>query len=201
MFPTELTFIDIETDALAGPDADTDKIIEVAAARVDLKTRAIIDSWETLVHDGRGRAPTIGAFHGDRYANAEWRSGLSLVQTLDTLGRAFLTDGATIAGQNPAFDLRYLRRDWEEHDRFAVHSWEPRSRPLGPWPKLDYHLIDLVSPSFFLAMQGVVPGCSLRHTLPWAIPGVAQQHRAMQDVLAAIAVFWRLHDVIERGLR
>lgn len=198
-FPKELVFIDAETSALAGPDANTDKIIEVAAARVDLKTRAIVDSWETLVHDGRGRAPQIGAFHGDRYAHVNWSTGLSLEQTLDTLGRCFLTKGATIAGQNPGFDLRYLRRDWEEIDEHYATKHTNHERRLGSWPQLDYHLIDLVSPSFFLAMQGVVPGCSLRHTLPIVRPGRAQTHRAMQDVLDTIAVFWMLADMMERG--
>jgi DNA polymerase III alpha subunit (gram-positive type) len=45
MFPTELVFIDAETTALAGPEANTDAIIEVAAARVNLKTRETVDEW------------------------------------------------------------------------------------------------------------------------------------------------------------
>ncbi len=195
MFPTELTFIDIETTAIAGPDAGTDAIIEVAAARVNLKTRAI-DAWSTLVHDGRGRAPQIGAFHGDRYARACWSTGLSIEQTLDTLGRCFLTKGATIAGQNPGFDLRCLRRDWEEIDEHYATKHANHERRLGPWPQLDYHQVDLVSPAFLLAMTGAIPGCSMRHTLPIARRGVTQTHRAMQDVLDAIAVFWMLADAM-----
>lgn len=190
-FPKELVFIDIETDALAGPDADTDKIIEVAAARVDLKTRATVDEWSTLVHDGRGRAPEIGAFHAGGFAGVDWSSGLSIVQALDTLGRCFLREGATVAGQNPGFDLRYLRRDWETIEEYGATG----GGPWNPWPKLDYHVIDLVSPSFMLAMTGAIPGCSLRHTAPFAGHG-PQKHRALDDVRDAIAVFWMLADAV-----
>ena len=56
MFPTELVFIDIETTALAGPDADTDAIIEVAAARVNLKTSESVTVSEA---SGRTRRPEL----------------------------------------------------------------------------------------------------------------------------------------------
>ena len=206
MFPTELVFIDIETTALAGPDADTDAIIEIAAARVDLKTRAI-DAWSTLVRPARvgepGAAPyvsfptwVLGDFHAGRYDNVDWqRDGVTINDALQLLEDQFLRPGVTIAGQNPSFDLRYLRRDWE-----AVRRLDASQGGTWPaFPKLDHHVIDLVSPAFLLAMTGATPGCSLRHTIPIARPGVTPTHRAMQDVLDTIAVFWMLADMMERG--
>lgn len=201
--PTELIFIDIETTALAGPDANTDAIIEIAAARVELATRKT-DAWSTLVRPSQAGEPgasprvsfpqwVLGDFHAGRYNDVDWSTGLNIAQALDTLGRCFLREGATVAGQNPGFDLRYLRRDWERLEaEYAVPDlW-------GPWPRLDYHVIDLCSPAFLLAMTGAIPGCSLRHTAPLAGRG-PQKHRALDDVRDAIAVFWMLADMMARG--
>lgn len=202
-FPTHLTFIDIETTAVAGPDAGTDAIIEVAAAIVDLKTRETVKEWSTLVRPPRfdepGGSPhvsfptwVLGDFHAGRYDGVDWSSGLTIDHSLQVLEHVYLTKGVTVAGQKPGFDLRYLRRDWERIAR-DDSSWPA-------WPALDYHEVDLVSPAFLLAMTGAIPGCSLRHTAPLAGCG-PQKHRALDDVRATIAVFWMLADIVAEGHR
>lgn len=201
MMPTHLTFIDIETTAVAGPDADTDAIIEIAAARVELATRKTVDEWSTLVRPPRLHVSfpiwVLGDFHAGRYDGVDWqRDGITIAQALADLSGRFLTPGATIAGQNPSFDLRYLKRDWRAREQLAAYRFDLTN--LGPWPALDYHVIDLVSPAFLLAMTGAIPGCSLRHTAPLAGRG-PQRHRALDDVLDAIAVFWLLADMMAAG--
>lgn len=216
MMPTHLTFIDIETTALAGPDAGTDAIIEIAAARVDLATRTIVEEWSALIlppadrpslvdADGNWR---LGDFHAGRFDDVDWSDGITLQSALLTLatgyevrsgrkiGEGFLRDGATIAGQKPSFDLEYIRRDWTMLGNAGRYD-----RRFDAWPKLDYHVVDLCSPAFLLAMMGAIPGCSLRHTLPLARPGATQTHRAIDDVRAEIEVFWLLADLIGVGWR
>ena len=193
---TELTFIDVETTAIDGPAAGTDALIEIGAARVRLSDRAIVDSFECLIKPhgpqsfncGYGIEWALGEYHvtAGHFAGVDWSTGLELPHALDIMAGRFLQDGATIAGQNPGFDLRHFRRDWPE-------TWA--------WPKLDYHVIDLCSPALFLVMAGIVPGVSLRNVIPWAYgePNHKQAHRAMGDVRDAIQVFWAMFDYYTTG--
>lgn len=191
-----LTFIDIETTALNVPRECRDSIIEVAAAIVNLQTREIVDQYECLIcpHGTQTRyvsepldsvGPTnrltwdLGPFHGNQFEGVDWSEGRTLLEALNKLAQDFMYDGAIIAGQNPAWDLVHLRRD------FAAVGLQ--------WPDLDYHVFDLGGPALFLQMAGLVPGLSLRHTAKWA--GCTRSpHRAMNDVLNAIDVFWAMHD-------
>ena len=198
---THLTFIDLETTAKHRPSEYYDSIVEVAAARVNLATREIEDKYETLIHPHGiqswrrvhtvhgGNYPDwqLGEFHtkSGHFDGVDWRRGTRQENALNMLLEYFLKDGATIAGQNPAFDLAHLRRDC-----------------LGSslsWPNLDYHVIDLASTAIFLQMAGIIPGLSLRHTAKWA--GCARSpHRAMNDVLNSIDVFWCMHDIFNAGI-
>lgn len=195
-----LTFLDIETTAQTGPEAGTDAIIEIAAARVNIRDReAPIESFEVLIRPWGPQAvagpPMPGAFYGawmlgdyhvkgGHFAGVDWSRAVDRSLALDMLTEKLLTDGATIAGQNPHFDLRYLRRDFAEAGR--------------PFPKLDYHVIDLCSPAIFLVMAGCVETPSLRLTGPWAGCG-PQTHRAAGDVRDAIKVFWAMFDAFTGG--
>jgi DNA polymerase III epsilon subunit-like protein len=203
---THLVFVDVETTALKGPASQADAIIEVAAARVELTSRRIEDQFETLIRPwgeqstrwglgaGRGDIPDtwkLGDFHtkAGHFDGVDWSTAVDLDVALDVLATRFLIDGATIAGQNPGFDLDHLRRDFVNHHR--------------PWPKLDYHVIDLVTGAMFLAMAGKVEGCSLRHVIPWAYvdPDRKQAHRAGQDVRDEIQVFFAMADQFMHGIR
>lgn len=203
-----LQFVDIETTALDGPDAGTDEIIEIAAATLDLELDEITSSWSTLVAPSRFSSLLqfdpmfgqwhLGEFHGDRFAGVNFQAGLAIDVALESLAeQGYLAAGSTIAGQNPGFDLRHLRRDWEHVAEVAACGGD-HSR--APWPRLDYHVIDLVSPAFMLAMTGAVPGCSLRHTAPLLANTRTQKHRAMDDVLDAVEVFRKLARIMARGV-
>lgn len=191
---THLTFIDVETTG-HDPNGDTDAIIEVAISRVCLKTREVTAHFSTLITPEGSDHPhainhpldtgwDLGPYHieNGHFQDVDWRHGMPLGDALKFLQVMGFEDGATIAGQNPHFDLRYLKRDFALCDR--------------PWPALDYHIIDLCSPALFLVMNGTVPGVSLRHLIPWAYgePNRKQQHRAVNDVEDTIRVFWALYD-------
>lgn len=192
-----LTFVDIETTAIAGPDANTDEIIEIAVCRVSLSDRAVIREWSTLIRPhgpqsrtaipckgADDRAWDLGPFHTNagRFADVDRSQGMNIGDVLRYL--TLPLSGATIAGQNPDFDLRYLRRDF--------------ARAGIPFPVIDYHRIDLAAPALFLNMAGHVPGLSLRHSAEWAgCP--PQEHRALSDVRRTIKVFWAMYDAMILG--
>ncbi len=196
---TELVFTDIETTAKTFTpgfqQTATDQTIEIACARVDLQTRKIVDRYETLVRPQPGNpqvlwngilgAPAawdLGTFHlkSDRFKNADWASATYLREALTVLSERFLTPGATVAGQNPQFDLRHYVRDY---NACGVS-----------FPLINYHVIDTSSPSIFPYMLGEVESLSLRHTRTWAGVDGQQSHRAMDDVLDSIQVFFALAD-------
>lgn len=202
-----LTFTDIETTGKKGPNTREDPIIEIAAARVDLQTRAVVDSFETLIKPPsiQGTYPftpaqvidfgtaswDLGDYHvkAGHFAGVDWTRARKLDQALDIMADRFLVDGATIAGQNPRFDLEHYQRD------FAALGWT--------WPKLDYHVIDLCSPALFLVMAGHASSVSLRNVIPWAYgdPNRKQAHRAMGDVKDAIQVFFSMFDFFTMNQR
>lgn len=197
----ELLFIDIETTAKYGPEADKDAIIEIAASKLNLKTREVTVVLDTLITPGifgernevlqdqidfdNGKpAWILGDYHtkSKHFDGVNFDDGMYLFKALTELSKVL--EGATIAGQNPHFDLRYLKRDF--------------MRNKLSFPKTDYHVIDLCSPAIFLHMNGVIPGVSLRHSGPWA--GCTNQaHRAGQDVKDAIQVFWKMRDYFTRS--
>lgn len=189
-----LTFLDIETTALAGPEACTDAIVEIAASRINIRDRdepavsfeALIRPWgaQTLFMDPPDDLRLtwdFGEYHttAGHFAGVDWSKAIKLSAALDMITETLLTDGATMAGHNPHFDLRYLRRHFDYAGR--------------PFPAIDYHVIDLCSPAIFLVMMGEVETPSLRFTGPWA-GCKPQRHRAMDDVRDAIRVFWHMYD-------
>lgn len=199
---THLTFVDIETTALLGPESDADAIVEIAAARVNLKTRETEEHFECLIKPCGTQAtisqyPSIpsawnlGEYHtkAGHFRGADWSKAMNHTLAMEILLDRFLIEGATIAGQNPGFDLRHLQRDFEAMGFF-------------PWPKLDYHVPDLCSPALFLVMAGKVESVSLRSLIPWAYadPNRKQSHRAMGDVKDSIRVFFAMFDFFTRGL-
>lgn len=200
---TQLVFVDVETTGKKGPKTRDDAIVEIAAARVDLASRRILDSFDTLIRpwgdqtvhvdppDDLTLTWDLGDYHvnAGHFTGVDWTQGVKLSQALDIMRDRFLTDGSTIAGQNPRFDLDHFQRD------FARLIWD--------WPALDYHVIDLCPSLLFLDMAGKIEGCSLRNAVPWAYadPERKQAHRAAADVKDAIRVFFALADYFTKGLR
>lgn len=197
---TTLTFLDIETTAKEGPDSWKDSIVEVAATRIRLEDRQVLDRWDSLIKpwgDQAGRpfatakdagplAWELGEYHTKpgTFRGVDWDNALDYGVVLDILRDRFLTEGATIAGWNPGFDIGHIKRDFFGAGR--------------AWPKLDYHVIDLCPAALFLVMSGHVESVSLRNVGPWA--GCPDQiHRAGPDVDNTIAVFWAMHDFYIHG--
>lgn len=198
---SELLFLDVETTG-HDPSECQDALVEVAVALVDLSTMRVLRSYESLIRPEPGSFQTVltgegwvwnfGDFHrkGNHFEGVSWSEARPLEDVLEVLRKDFLS-GATVTGQNPDFDLRHLRRD------FATSGI--------PFPNIDYHRVDLVSPSVFLLLNQKVERMSLSHTLPWALtflglPARSQRHRAMPDVLDEIDVFRAFSRVFRAGL-
>jgi len=218
-----LIFTDVETTGLKGPDTRLDAIVEVAAAKVRLADRVIVDSYQTLIRPtaesdqvtwtADGWAWDLGKFHldGGHFNGVDWHGpgAVALEEAMYQIAIRF-APGATFAGQNIPFDLDHIQRDCAASEI--------------PWPATDYHRVDLCSPAIFLVMAGATPGISLKHTRVWArdreknaglpplytkirdmafppSPLSEQAHRAMADVEDAIRIFWAMADVFALGLR
>jgi hypothetical protein len=200
---THITITDIETTGLCGPNTTDDQIIEVATLKVRLADRAIVGWFSTLIkphgtdqtvagffgHDPAPLAWDLGQYHldGGHFTfvdQAEWDRAMTLEAALTRLAFEFFP-GATFCGNNVPFDVRHYQRD------FAALNM--------PWPKTDYHVVDLTSPAIFLAMTGQIPGVSLRHSAKWAGRG-PQKHRALEDCLDVYAVFWAMFDFYTMGM-
>lgn len=188
----KLVFVDCETTAkLFKPGISTceDSIVEAAAAIVNLDTREIEleKNWLIKPHGPQSfdkdhiRMWDLGDFHikNGHFKDTDWNSANEWIDVMAELSTSFLASSATIAGQNPKFDLDHFQRD------FAELNIE--------WPKLDYHIIDIAPAAIFLVMAGIVPGMSLRHTSKWAGCST-QKHRALDDVHDTIKVFWAMYD-------
>jgi len=196
-----ITITDVETTGLMGPWTTDDQLIEVAALKVRLSDRAIVDQFSTLIRPhgayqtrvvaySEQRAWDLGAFHlsAGHFADVDpeqWAEAMTLDAALARLSSGFF-QGATLAGNNVAFDVRHYQRD------FALANL--------PWPKMDYHVIDLSSPAIYLVMAGEIEGVSLRHLAQWAGRGT-QQHRALGDCLDTYAAFWAMFDFFTGGVR
>jgi DNA polymerase III epsilon subunit-like protein len=93
--------------------------------------------------------------------------------------------GCTPAGQNPGFDMRFLKQ-----------AYARAGRPL---PKHDYHLIDVAVLAWPLQLAGLVPGVSLRHTAKFFGLG-DQTHTAVSDLKQTLAVYRSLMNKYTRAL-
>jgi DNA polymerase-3 subunit epsilon len=167
----KIVFIDTETTGL---DPITDLMVEIAAVHLDPKTGEVLDAYESLVCVPK--TAIAAAWQPKRFDGCRFHEAPLLEDVLKAL--APMLEGATIAGQNPHFDLGFL---------IGAHT------DAGlPMPKLDYHTIDTGSMVIPLVMAGVIPGMGLRHSRRWAGQSGEQSHRAMGDVLDCIAVFRRV---------
>lgn len=172
----QLLFLDCETTGL---DETTDEIVEVAGALVDLQTREVMAHCSHLVQHTK----PIG-FQPERWEAFNWNEAWPLHEAMTNL--AHLMNGQTIAGQNPGFDVRFIRA--------------AMARCGIPYPETDYHLVDVSSMAIPLVMAKRVEGISLRHTRLWAGCTGEQTHRAFGDVVDTIEVFFKLCDTFNLGL-
>jgi DNA polymerase III alpha subunit (gram-positive type) len=175
----KILFVDVETTGL---DPDTDYLLEVACAVLDPSTGEVTERYENLVCI----PPDIvrRAWEPKRFDGLDFQNGQDLHQICKALV-PYLTD-ATIAGQNPAFDIGFLKK------AFATCGID--------WPKTDYHTIDTGSMAIPLVISKLLPGMGLRHSRIWAGREGKQSHRAMADVEDTIAVFKKLCELSWSGV-
>lgn len=188
----DLIFIDCETTGL---DPAKHEIIEVAMVRVRRAQEAdtqvgwkIMGTFHKMFMPLRDPEPEVAAING--FSRAKWEdSGAKLMRVRDLMAMAPLLDGATPAGQNPGFDMGFLRMEWGAAEAAESGGY--------PFPNVDYHLLDLATFAFPLYVGGLVSGLSLRHTRKLFGFDGEQEHRAIGDVLDAMQIF--LH--LERAYR
>lgn len=173
----DLCFIDCETGGL---DPATSSIIEIAAVRVDpitLETKSALHRAVKPILTVGVEAAKVNGYSPEKWAE---RGAVTCAQMLSELEEIGILHSAIPAGQNPAFDMKFLRHWWTTlQERGELHN---------DFPKMDYHLIDVATLVVPLWTTGLIPGLSLRHTSPLFGLG-EQRHDAMSDVRQTIEVF------------
>jgi DNA polymerase III epsilon subunit-like protein len=128
-------------------------------------------------------------FHHKGFASANWMLAVPLPDAISGFLDFWRANPkAAWIGQNPDFDLRFIRRDV----RRCLFK-------MPVYPEVDYHTFDLASRILPLVLRDELPGVGLKHSRKWAgVPG-EQTHRAMGDVQDAIAV-WNALALYDHGL-
>lgn len=180
----KLLFCDVETNG----DTDENKaeILEIAACLVDPVNLRIVDG--TTIHQLiKPLAPLSDWSRAHGFGEIEamgWPGAVALDDALCAL--APVMPGATWAGQNPTFDMRFLRKAFAETGR--------------AWPELDYHTLDVASMVYPLVRIGALESVSLKSSRSTLLGYKDEQtHRALPDMLDAIEVFARVCDMTASG--
>lgn len=177
--PQKLFFVDVETTDLPENDPDAE-VIEIASAVLDLITWEVSAEWTTLVKHSR----PMGAFTAQHFGGVDFSRALDPSNAVETMIDRWRASGGAWSGQNPIFDLGFLR---------------PLAASCGfPWPKspeVDYHRFDVASMMLPRVLAGEVESVSLRATRGWAGITGEQSHRAAGDVSDTIQVFKRIMGV------
>ena len=170
---THLAFIDCETTGL---NPSRHELIEIAVLRVDAHTLDVVGEIELRIAPQRVEDAEPDAMAVNGYSPEAWSSAVSLDDALRLVGP--LLEGATLAGQNVAFDRKFLDAAWTQTG-------------VTP-PTLDYHVLDTVSLAWPLLSAGLIEGLSLNKVC--AHLGIARPspHRAIGDARVALEVARRL---------
>lgn len=174
----DLLFLDCETGGLSELEHD---IVEIALERLDARTLQSKGSYHQYIYPVRSVTPEAQKVNG--YSQAKWDElhAVELRRALIDINNSGILVGATAAGQNPSFDMRFLHESWD------------RAGP-GPFPKMDYHLIDIATLAWPLHIGGIIPGVGLRHTSEFFGLGV-QQHNALDDLKKTIQVYRMIMEI------
>lgn len=168
----DLCFVDIESTGLHPHEGH--EIIEVAMVRICPKTLEERGRLHEYILPHVPPSSDVATING--YNEEEWRQNGAQHLTVNHLkSMSKLMTGATLAGQNPGFDKSFL---------------EPVFKTFleQPWPKMDYHLLDVASLAWPLFVSGHIQGVGLKHTRKlFGLTG--REHRALSDVLDTITVY------------
>jgi hypothetical protein len=211
----KLVIVDVETTGVHGPNTRLDAVVEVAAARVDLRKRVVEAAYSALVRPWAGarddqlvwppaqHGPSYGKSHpgpaawqlgpyhveGKHFDGVDWSKAVDYERVLDDLTDPRRFDGGFLV------DGATLGGQNPPFDR--EHLQRDCACTGRAWPKLDYHVIDLASIALLPHVSGEVSnGVSLRHMIRWARldPNYVQQHRALADVRDAVVVLFATLD-------
>jgi DNA polymerase III epsilon subunit-like protein len=175
----QLTFFDTEaTDFDDTPErAAKVEIIEYAAVRwTDGNAQPICHEYAMPRNGCTEQAAKVNGYTPELWAE---RAATKFAgQHADTLCSAL--DGQTLAGSNPDFDMRMVKRECERIARVA--------------PNWSYRSVNTASAAIFLWLSGAVENTKL-NTLGAFFGCNEQRHTALDDCYLAIAVFEGLHDL------
>lgn len=159
--------LDTETTGL---DAARDRVIEIAAVRLDAGAGENRETFSRLVNPGVAIPAASVDVHGISDAD------VAAAEAFDAAMPAFAawTGEAVVVGYAIGFDLAVLQA---EHERHGLPWSAPRSLDVR-------HLAQLVAPA--------LPDPSLDTVAAWLGIAVADRHRALGDAKAAAAIFQAL---------
>lgn|GEM_PF-1166064 len=170
----DLVFIDTETSGLDAANPQHE-VLEIAVVRLNpltMERRGVAHLYFLPEHPVGPAAAAINGYSADLWRD---RAARPIGDSLARLTPLF--DGATPAGQNIDFDMRFLAREY--------------GRIGNATPAFDYHRVDLMSLAYPLVLAGLLPGVSLKYQTRYFELG-EQRHTAMEDVLHEIEVFERV---------
>ncbi len=156
--------LDTETTGL---DVTEDRVVEVAAVRLDANAEATQNHYSSLVNPGKPIPASSTAIHNitdDEVASAP-RFPAVMKELSAWIGKS------VVVGYAIGFDLAVLR---SEHQRHGMPWTTPRSLDVR-------HLMQLVQPD--------LPGESLELAAQWLGVEVGERHRALGDAETAGRIF------------
>jgi hypothetical protein len=172
----KLFFVDVETTNLPENDPEAE-VIEIACGVLDLRTWETSGEWSTLVKHSR----PLGDFTAKYFSRVDFSRALDPSNAIETLIMRWRACAGSWSGQNPIFDLGFLR----PLAASCGYAW-PGS------PDVDYHRFDVASMMLPYVLRGEVESVSLSKTRVWAGCEDEQAHRAAGDVSDTIRVFRRI---------
>lgn len=176
----KVLIVDTETTDLLTNDPHAE-IVEIAAVVLDLHSWRVLSSMHSLVQHTRPMCD----FTKKQFADVSFANALPLDYLLESLLNTWTNHGGAWLGQNPMFDLSFVKPAAEKYGL----AW-----PLPP--AVDYHPLDLASMMLPYVLKSEVESVSLRNTRIWAGMKGPQSHRACGDVSDVIHV---LAQVIARS--
>lgn len=177
----DLFFIDVETGGLTEQEHD---IVEIAVYRMQHRRRDrplheqelfCVDMLHRYVLPKFPVTPDAAAINGYSEELWEQRGAVPMWDVFPDIDR--LLAGATPAGWNPAFDMRFLTQAYDRANRAM--------------PKHDYHLVDVSNLVWPMVVAGTLPGQSLRYATRHFGLG-EQKHTAKDDLDKTVSIYVRL---------
>jgi CBS domain-containing protein len=156
--------LDTETTGL---DVEEDRVVEVAAVRLQANAEATQNRYSSLVNPGVSIPAASTAIHG--IVDAEVASAERFPAVMKELSA--WVGKSVVVGYAIGFDLAVLR---SEHRRHGLPWTAPRTLDVR-------HLIQLVAPQ--------LPGDSLELAAQWLEVEVGERHRALGDAETAGRIF------------